>query len=258
MLYGIYTSGLGAVAQSVRLDVIANNLANVNTPAYRRDQLSFRERLVEALEDRPELNYYNALVDRYGGAPFIDSIRFDRNPGGYDMTGRTLDVSIHGEGFFAVREIGSDDKIYYTRAGNFQFNDQGRLVTADGKYEVLNLGQRPIDIQPDRAHDFVFDPNGTLYQDGQAVDTLLVRDFEDYTRLSKHGDSLFEDRGAGLRPAGSFRINQGFLETSSANPLTEMVEMVKAMRILESNLQMIRMQDSTLDRVVNDFGRLAR
>lgn len=260
MLYGLYTSGLGAIAQSVRLDVIANNIANLNTPGFRRDQISFRERLTEALEDIPDFRYYNALVDRHGGAPFIDSIRFDSQAGGYEQTGRPLDVAIQGDGFFAVREAGNPDRVLYTRAGNFLFNSQGRLVTADGRYEVLNTNLSPIDLLSveDVSPDFVIDQNGTLYQAGEAVGTLGVRDFDDYSKLLKQGDQLFEDLGAGPREATGYRVDSGFLESSSANPLTEMTEMIKALRILESNLQMIRVQDSTLDRAVNDFGRVAR
>ncbi|MHC4605498.1 MAG: flagellar hook-basal body protein [Planctomycetota bacterium] len=262
MIHGIYTSGLGAMAQNVRLDIIANNLANVNTPAFRRDQIAFQERLVEALEDVPDLQYYNSLVDRYGGAPFIETIRWDRSPGGAERTGRALDMLVDGKGYFVVQEIGSN-RTYYTRAGDFALNGSGSVVTADGKYEVLSTDNRPLRIDTELSREIVVDANGTVFQKDNAgeyvaLGTLAVRDFDDYDRLQKFGRTLFRDRGAGVRDVDTPRIQQGFLETASANPVTEMVEMIKAMRVLESNLNMIRMQDGTLDRLVNDFGRLPR
>lgn len=244
------------MAQSKRVDVIANNLANVSTPAFRRDRITFQERLVEALEDRPDLNYYNALVDRHGGAPFVGTIHHDSRPGGYEMTGRNLDAAISGDGYFAVREGGTAGPVYYTRAGNFTLSSDRRLVTADGRYEVLGDDLQAVTLQADRALDVVIDPNGTVHQAGQPIATLAVRDFQDPSRLLKRGDNLYVNSGAGEKAAGDYRIDQGFLENSSADPLSEMVEMIQALRALESNLQMIRHQDALLDRSVNDFGRM--
>ncbi len=259
MLNGLYTSGLGAIAQSVRLDVIANNLANVDTPAFRRDQIAFRERLVEALEGGQDTKYYNALVDRHGGAPFIESITFDPQAGGYEETSRPLDFSIVGEGFFAVRPVDDPDRIFYTRAGNFQFGSNGRLMTADGKYEVLNEDMSEIQLIEDQPLQFTLDKDdGFLVQGDVPIGRLATIEFQDATRLAKHGDTLFVSRDAIAKDQSTSNIQQGFLEKSSSDPLFEMTEMIKTLRMLETNLQMVRMQDGTLDRLINNFAKMER
>lgn len=258
MLYGLYVSGLGALGQSVRLDLIANNLANVNTPAYRRDQLTFKERMVEALEDFPDLQYYNSLVHRNGGAPFIDHIAYDKQPGGFEATGRLLDFAINGEGWFTVRHLATD-QLYYTRAGNFLVDSQGRLVTADGKYQLVADDGVGVALDPDQPGAEVrVDPDGSLFQGGAFRNRLRVVDFTNAEGIRKHGENLFTAFDANTVNATSYRVEQGTLEVSSVNPVMEMADMIKTIRAIESNLQMIKIQDGTLDRVVNEFGRPAR
>ncbi len=254
--YGLYTSGLGAMGQSARVDVIANNLANSSTPGFRREQISFRERLVEALEDRPDLKYYNSLVDRYGGAPFIDRINFDDQAGGFERTDRGLDFALQSKGFFAVREMETGD-VYYTRAGNFTANSEGRLVTSDGRYQVLSEDSNPVALD-ESGGEIRLGPDGALFQGDTQVARLGVVDFNDYAFLRKHGDNLFENAGGASFIPADIRVEQGVIEGSSVNSVVEMVEMIKALRALESNLQMIRFQDGALERAVNDFGRMQK
>jgi flagellar basal body rod protein FlgG len=255
--YGIYTSGLGAMGQSVKIDQIANNLANVATPGFRRDHLSFRERLVEALEDQPDLQYYNAQVHRNGGAPFIDQVTFDREGGGYSQTHRPLDLAIVGQGFFAVRDL-KTGSTYYTRAGNFSLGGDGRILTADGRYQLVSDDGRGLAMDPGAGGELRVRDDGTLFQGQNEIGKASVVDFDNYARLHKRGDNLFENAGASAAPPAGLQVAQGTLEQSSVNPVTEMVEMIKALRSLESNLQMIRFQDSVLDRSVNDLGRPQR
>lgn len=255
MLHGLYVSGLAAVGQSVKLDVIANNLANVNTPAYRRDHLSFQERLVEALEDKPDLQYYNMLVDRYGGAPFIDRVNWDRNSGAHERTEREFDFAILGEGYFGVQDLRTE-KLYYTRAGNFTLDAEGRVVTPDGKYQLVNTDGEGIDIDPTAAEgDLRVNANGELFQGENRRHQFMVRGFDDLDNLHKHGNNLYQYTGSSERPAQGARVIQGTLESSTVNTITEMVEMIKATRAVESNLQMVTLQDGTLDRLINGFGR---
>lgn len=254
--YGIYTSGLAAIGQSVRLDVAANNLANVSTVGFRGDRVSFAGRLVEALEagEGPG-RHYNALVHRHGGAPVLESVRFDRRPGAVDRTGRPLDLALDGEGFFAVRDRRTGE-VYHTRAGNFAVGSRGELVTADGRYEVLGRGGAPIVLDPSAPAEPEVKGDGRVLQGDREVGRLALVGFDDPSRLRKHGDALFANRGAAEAPAEA-RVMQGALETSSVNPLSEMVGMIRALRALESNLEMIRFQDRTLDRSVNGLGRVA-
>lgn len=257
MLNGIYSSGLAAYGQQLRLDVIANNLANTLTPGFRRDTMTFRQRFEEALEDKPDFDHYNAMVHRYGGAPFIEGTTFDREPGTLEATGRDTDFAILGDGFFRVREI-STGNFFFTRAGNFMIDPDGRLTTADGKYLVLSPDGDAIDIEPEALRDIRVDQTGALYQGNTLIGQIGVVGVPDLSKLSKHGDTLFSGSAEEIEPRPESRVLQGHLEASSANPVEEIVDMIRAFRSVESNLQMIRYQDSTLERAVNDLGRLPR
>lgn len=258
MLYGLYTSALAAIGQSARLDVVANNLANVNTPGFRRDQVSFQERLVEALEDTPDFRYYNSLVHRHGGAPFLGATSFDSEAGGIETTDRPLDFAINGKGFFAVRDRVTG-KNYYTRAGNFVTDSQGTVVTPDGKYQLLGEGDTEVTVDPNQPISEVrLDADGNLRQGEEVRAHLSVVDFADLRGVRKFGENLLENFGTQAVETTDYKLVQGALEGSTVHPVSEMVEMIKTIRMIESNLQMIHIQDGSLERLVNDFGRPAR
>lgn len=241
---GITVSGQGAMAQSARIDLIAQNLANVLTPGYRRERMGFRQHLAEALGRR--------------GAPVAERARFDEGPGPLEHTRRPLDFALRSRGFFAVRDLGTG-ALYYTRAGNFTLDAQGRLVTADGLCQALGEDGEGIALDPERPGEVRLAADGTLSQGESEAGRLSVADFPDAGALRKRGNNLYENAGTSAPsvPAG-LRLDQGYLEGSSVDPASEMAEMIRALRALESNLQMIRFQDAVLDRTVNEYGRLPR
>jgi flagellar basal-body rod protein FlgF len=256
-MYGMYTSGLAALGQSIKIDQIANNLANVATPGFRRDQISFKKRLAQAAQDQSQFAYYNAQVDRNGGAPFIDQVTFDRQGGGYAQTQRPLDLAIVGQGFFGVRDL-QTGSTSYTRAGNFSIAADGSILTADGHHQLVSEDGLGLTLDPGAGGDLRVRDDGTIFQGEAEIGKAGVVDFDDYNRFRKCGDNLFENAGATASTPGRLRVSQGTLEQSSVNPVVEMVQMIKALRALESNLQMIRIQDGVLERSVNDFGRPRR
>lgn len=235
---GLYTSGAGALGQSARVDVIADNLANVATPGFRRVSLGFRGRLAEAM-----------------GGPVVDGSRPDPRPGELNRTGRNLDVALLSGGFFRVREPGTG-RLFHTRAGNFSTDGSGTLMTADGRYRVQSDRGLDIRLDPSATGAITIGPRGELRQGKTEVARLAVVEFADATRLRRHGASLFEAADADPVAPSEIRMEQGMLEGSSVNPVAEMVELIEAMRSLEANLQMVRIQDRALDRAINDMGRL--
>jgi flagellar basal-body rod protein FlgG len=255
--YGIYTSGLGALGQSLKLDQIANNLANVSTPGYRRDRISFRERLVQALEGNSSLHYYNAQVDRYGGAPYVDQVTYDRQGGSTEVTQRPLDLAILSDGFFTVQDLKTGN-VYYTRAGNFTLDPQGRILTADRHFQLLSDDGRGMSVNPTGEGDLRIRDGATLAQGENEIGRAGIVTFLDPSRVHKYGDNLFQNDGSPMSTPSDPRLVQGALEQSTVNPISEMVEMIRTMRTLESNLEMVRQQDQTLDKTVNDMGRQAR
>jgi len=230
---GITVSARGASAQSARLNVLANNIANALTIGFRRASVGFSAHLEAALA-------------------------FDQKQGDLDVTHRALDLAIQGPGYFAVRDLqtGAD---YYTRAGNFNIDSSGRLVTADGRCQVVATDGRGIALDPAAAGSLQVAADGALSQGSEEYGQLVgVVQFEDVARLAMRGDNLVENRGSALGGAPGSRIQQGTLERSTVDPALESAELTRALRALEANLQMIRIQDATLERTVNEFARPAK
>ena len=230
---GIAVSARGALAQSARLEILAHNIANLATVGFRRAAVGFRAHLETA-------------------------IALDRRAGDLEVTRRPLDLAIVGPGYFTVRDLetGADA---YTRAGNFNIDSSGRLVTADGRCQVVSSDGRGIALDGADAGSLRVAEDGTLISGDVEYGQLGVVEFEDVARLARRGDNLIENRGSSaIGGAPGSRIQQGTLERSSADPALETAEMTRALRALEANLQAIRIQDATLERTVNEFARPAK
>lgn len=236
--YGLQTSARGAIGQSLKIDQISNNIANVNTPGFRRDLIAFGSRLADAL----------------AGAPVVETVASERAAGGIEATGRPLDLAVAGEGWFAVKELATG-ATSYTRAGNFKINGVGQLTTQDGQHQVLADDGRGIALDAAGTGDVRVGKDGLLTQGDVEIGRLGITGFEDESRLRKIGDTLFRNEGSGTAAPAAARVEQGALERSGVNPVLEMVELIKSFRVLETNLEMVRLQDAALDRAVNDFGR---
>lgn len=249
---GLRLSGLGAMGQSMKVDQIANNIANANTPGFRRDTMAFAERLEAARKDCA----YSALARRHGGAPVIDAVGFEPRGGGYEITRRDLDLALVGDGWFSLRDLETGE-LSYTRAGNFEMNGDGRLTTADGRHELLADDGRAVALDASRGEKLLVREDGLLEQGGVEIGRLGITGFEDEARLTKVGETRVRNEGSATRSPEA-RVEQGTLERSGVNPVLEMVEMIKAFRVLETNLEMVRLQDAALDRAVNDAGRPQR
>jgi flagellar basal body rod protein FlgG len=241
---GITTSAQGAAAQSARLDLAAQNLANVSTTGYRCERMGFRQRFIAALGLR--------------GGPEPDRVRFDDSPGPLEVTRRPMDFALRSRGFFPVQDLGTG-ALYYTRNGRFSIDAQGRLLAADGRCQVLDADGEGIALDPERMAEVRLSPDGTLSQGENLLGRLGVADFTAPGALKRHGHTLYAaESGAAPSTPFDIRVDQGVLEGSSVDPLSATVEMMRALRALESNLQMVRFQDAVLERTVNEYGRLPR
>ena len=147
MPYGLYISAEGAQVQSRRLDVIANNIANVDTVGFKRDLAVMQSRNAEAVErglvSPAGTDPWRGLNDVGGGVQFRQTVT-DFSSGPLKKTGNPSDVALQGDGFFVVRK--GQDRLL-TRAGNFRLTAAGDLVTQQG-YPVLGEGNTPIALEP--------------------------------------------------------------------------------------------------------------
>ncbi len=254
MNYGLYQSAAGVMANSYRQDVIANNLANVETAGYKRDTASFEQRLTEAqLMRMPGKS--NPLLENLGGGlrPHVTGTDFTQ--GDLESTGTNLDVAIFGKGYFAVKE-GDDTKL--TRDGHLSIDHDGYLVQSSGlgQQKVLDTKLQPIQIDGRYKGSVSIGEKGEITQNGQTVGQLGVFDVDDSVHLKKTGGNLLSNfETSQLKPATGSVRNE-FLERSNVDPATELTQLMDAQRQLEANANMIRYQDQTLGRLVNDVGKM--
>jgi len=246
MIKGIYTSASGMQYLQLKQEVITNNLANISTTGFKKEGV-FRKTLID-MEKVLRMNSTDFVnLDE------VDEVRTDYSQGSFKVTNNPLDFAIEGDGFFVVETLNG---IRYTRNGNFLIDGDNYLVTTHG-YRILNENNLPIQITDG---DVFIGDDGSVMINGEIVSVLNITDFPKPYNLLKMGDGLFEDlSGAGLTPDfDTYRIRQGVLEDSNVNVIEEMAKMINTIRDFETNQKLILAQDQTLDRAVNEVGRLRR
>lgn len=248
MLRGLYTASSGMIAQQKIVDVLSNNLANVNTSGYKKDTVSTMAfpgfQVIRNGGDSPS-NNGNIGVMNYG--VLVDTFNTNFSEGNIERTDGKLDFAIDGSGFFT---ISTPNGIRYTKDGSFTLNSSGYLVTKDGYYVMGQNG--PIHLENG---DISVDDSGNITLNDQVVDKLNVVDFSDYSTLRKEGNNLFFTTGGQPIPSNA-TIKQGYIEGSNVNPVDEMVTMISAMRTYEANQKSASAFDETLDKAVNEVGRV--
>jgi flagellar basal-body rod protein FlgF/flagellar basal-body rod protein FlgG len=217
---GFYAACAGLSARMRYLEVVANNLANVNTTGYRAQQADFRSLLAGSPANG--VNPLNRATNDYG---VIDSTRLDLTTASLETTGNPLDVALEGQGFFAVQ---GPSGILYTRAGHFRVSPTGRLTTAQGD-PVLGQ-QGPIAV-PNGTLSISGD--GTLSVDGAIVGKLRLSDFPVATPLTALGHSYYAAPAGTTLQAAQASVRQGMLESSNVNPVEATVGLITAQREAE-------------------------
>lgn len=251
MLYGLYLSAAGVMTSSYKQDVLANNLANSETAGFKRDVPEFRQRLTEAQERRAAGDASDSVLEGLGGGMMSMPTGTDFQQGTIEQTGSALDVAISGDGFFAVRQ---GEQTRLTRDGRFSVNREGRLVLGDGEPVLSDKGQ-PITLSPDASTRI--DSLGGINQNGQIVARLGLLDVQNRSTLKKLGGGLYAPADPADLKDATGTLRSGYIETSNVDPTTELAGLMDAQRQLEANANMIRTQDSTLQRLMNDVGKIA-
>ena len=252
MPYGLYMSAEGAHAQATRLDVIAHNLANVETTGFKRELAIIQTRYAEDIEEGA-VDAGSGEIDDIGGGVEVLATETDYAPGPLKNTGLPTDLAIQGDGFFVV---GKDDEQFLTRAGNFHVNATGELVTQYGgqQYAVLDDSMTPIVL--DREAPWEFNVSGAVVQAGATTNLALVQP-QSYGDLARFGENVFRPLAEPVPlPPGERSVAPGFLEGSGVQPTSEMVAMIEASRLLEANLNMMKSQDEMLDGLINRLLRV--
>jgi flagellar basal-body rod protein FlgG len=246
----IYVAASGAMLQQMRMDVLANNLANVNTVGYKADTTIFRIFDPNAPTEAVRIKETDSVKQRLSPfTPPFDTIT-DFSAGPSKQTQNPLDLSIFGQGFFAVQTPAG---VQYTRQGTFRLDQESVLVTREG-YPVL--GDRgSIKMVPG---DVLIDETGNISVNDERIDTLKIVDFSKPYELKKSGDTLFMPQNESVRPidAEGFSIHQGYLELSNINTIRAMTEMIESLRVFESYQKVIKSVDDINSKAVNEIAKV--
>jgi flagellar basal-body rod protein FlgG len=242
----------GMIAQQTRQEVIANNLANVNTTGYKRSRANFEDLLYQTVRGPqviggPAANTLPAV--QLGRGVRLSGIQKNHTQGSIETTNNKLDVAIEGNGFFQVQL--PNGQVAYTRDGNFNLSDQGEIVTKQG-YALL-----PTVRVPNDATEISIGPSGIVSVQRNNVPEELGRielaRFANPAGLFAQGENLYTATPASGEPLTGFpqdesmgRLMQGALEMSNVEVVTEMVDMITTMRAYELTSKAIKSSDDML------------
>jgi flagellar basal-body rod protein FlgG len=242
----------GMSAQQLNVEVIANNIANINTTGFKRARAEFTDLLyqVERTNGIPNSSGTSAIPEgaQLGLGTRLAAIRNVHLQGPLANSGNRMDVAINGTGWFQVG--GPDGETLYTRAGAFNTNENGQIVTMDG-YEVL-----PAMTVPANTIDVHINQSGEVYAQvaGQTTQTLLgqfsLASFPNSAGLEELGGNLFRQTvssGSATTgvpgQVGFGKIEQGYLEGSNVDPVKEITDLISAQRAYEMNSKVIQAAD---------------
>jgi flagellar basal-body rod protein FlgG len=245
------TAATGMAAQQTRTEVIANNLANVNTTGFKRSRAQFEDLLYQTMQGPQVLGSSEtntAPAIQVGRGTRLTAVQRLDTQGALETTGRSLDVGINGDGYFPVQLPGG--QAAYTRDGSFQISDQGVLVTSDG-YQIGAGIKIPSDVTAVTisATGVV---SGTKGQGGESTELgrIELARFANPTGLQALGQNEYAATPASGEATSGFpgdegmgSLVQGNLEGSNVEIVQEMVDMISAQRAYELNSKAVKAAD---------------
>jgi flagellar basal-body rod protein FlgG len=250
----------GMNAQQLNVEVIANNIANINTTAFKRARAEFTDLLyqTERLQGVPMRGGEAAIPEgaNLGLGVRAAAIRNLHMQGALSQTGNRLDLALDGRGWFQVQ--GPEGEILYTRAGSFNTNAEGQLVTIEG-YLV-----EPAILVPQNTVEIVVNQSGQVFarvpdqQQLEELGQLTLANFANETGLEPMGGNLYRETVASGQPVvgvpadpGYAKIHQGYLEASNVDPVKEITNLIAAQRAYEMNSKVIQAADQMASTVTN-------
>ncbi|MEW9123136.1 MAG: flagellar basal-body rod protein FlgG [Thermotaleaceae bacterium] len=257
----LWTAASGMKAQQLNVDTISNNLANVNTTAYKKQRVEFKDLLYATLSrtnlDLGEGKPVNLEVG-HGVMPMATLRSFQK--GNLEQTYNSLDFAINGDGFFVVRD--GNDNLFYTKDGSFKLSvidDEARLVTSEGYFVQSDGGD--VELGAD-IEDIMVSAEGfiTVKRKGEAeaeeLGQLSVVTFANSAGLEAVGKNLYVQTVASGEPVEAIEgeggeVLQGFLETSNVQIVEEMIKLITAQRAYEINSKSIQTADQMLEQANN-------
>jgi flagellar basal-body rod protein FlgG len=238
--------------EKIRIDALANNLANVNTAGFKQILTRVAE---AAAEQKPKESTEGTAPEppRLGRDPRLQMYHaLDNRPGTVQATGRDTDVAVMGAGYFEVKTPAGPA---YTRHGSFLLDAEHRLTTPDGHSVMGERG--PISLE---GGEFTIANDGAVMVDGKATDRIKLVEFADPTRLEHLGASLLvppPDMEIRTLDAAEVVVAQGHLEGSNVNPIDTLIAMIAAQRAFEVQSKVMTTEDELLEKSVNNLPRVS-
>ena len=260
MVRALYTAWTGLRNEERRMDVVSNNMANADTTGFKKIDAtaqSFDRQLAVKIDD--ETVGIN-LKQGIGGVALgvkIGETFYDMSQGGFRETGNQFNLALGGKGFFRIQTTNKagQTSTKYTRDGDFTVTKQGFLVTKDGDY-VLDENNNRIQIPNANVVPVSVNTLGEIYSGNNYVTKIGLTDFQNYEALSSYGENMYQPADGAAQIPADASVTQGFLEMSNVNMVTEMVDTIAISRAFETNQKMMQAVDQSLDKAVNEIGRV--
>ncbi len=223
------------IGQVDRNNIVANNLANINTTGFKKDFVFF--------------DAFNKELERREG----EHQQVDFNQGQLVNTSNPLDLALAGKGFFTVE---TDTGVAYTRDGHFKLSPDGFLQTQSGHSVMGETGPVIILGEHIKPEQITITEDGEIYSDDELVGRLQIVDFENKGQLKKIGENMFaaKDDAEEVEPE-SLSVRQGYLEGSNVNPADEMIQLIEVQRQFETMQKMVRSLDDVFRMAAEQVGR---
>lgn len=263
MIEGLYIAASGGTKQLKKLDVLSNNIANINTQGFKRDMLVYEEKTPPFQPTPLNGSATNNLNPFHGSDPAVSYVQVtesqtDFTQGSLIKTDNPLDVAIEGKGFFVIN---TPTGIRYTRNGSFHLDGLGQLVDQKGNM-IMTRSEEPILI-PFGTKRVTIDQDGSIFGgtelDQDPVGQLKIVNFNNLQALTKEGEGFYKISDSSVKEilVNDAKVLQGFTESSNANAIHEMIQMIETVRQLEAYQKIIQSIDEVDDQSVNSLGRIA-
>jgi len=246
MSNGFYTAAQAMLLQQRRLNTISNNIANVKTNGYKKEETvisSFQENLLYRIE-----NNQKTQIGSVSNLQGIDEINFRFDIANLEDTNRSLDIALVSEGFFTVK---SNNTIFFTRDGSFNIDSEGYLVTSQGARVQGTKGDiRVIDDS------FIVNETGQVRNSkGQLIDTLLIQAPNEQSNLIKMENGYFTETSGNMQTITPWVI-QSMLENSNVDVTEEMTQLIEVQRNFQSVANALKTIDGLNARAVSEIGKV--
>lgn len=228
-----------------RLDVAANNLANMNTVGFKREAPVFREFVKQGETTvTPDAKKTSFVLD-YGAV-------HDASSGGFQITENPLDVMIEGPGYLSVEAPGGGTA--YTRAGYIKVAQSGELVTAGGQ-KILGEGGQPITVPPESAGRLSISPDGSVVGPDGPLGRIAVTVFDE-KNMDPRGDGMFNGKEGRELTAAETSLKTGGVEGSNVNAITETTDMVEILRAYQTSMNLNESMSDLRKKAIDRLGRV--